>query len=83
LIDWNIEAVALGVIDVEVLAFNPSGLETNETAEDANSIVDVHDVVTGCQRRGQRARFGVAAAMRAPGLLAKSEDLQVGEEKKL
>ena len=68
---------------MEVLAFNPPGLETDETAEDANSVIDVNDVVAGRQRRRQRTGFGMAAAMRAAGLLAKPEDLQIGEEKEL
>ena len=83
MIDWYVEAVAFGVVDVKVLAFNSSGLEANETSENADPIVDVHDVVPRRQRRRQRTGFGMAAAMCATGLLAKPEYLQIGQEKEL
>ena len=41
------------------------------------------DVVAGREGRRQGRGFGVAAAVGAPGLLAKAEELQIGEEKEL
>ena len=78
MIDGNVEAVALGVIEQEVLAFDAPGLEADETPENANSVIDVDDVVAGRERRRQRTGFGMAAAMRAAGLFAKPEDLEIG-----
>ena len=68
---------------MEVLAFDAAGLEADETPENANAVVDVDDVVAGRQRRRQRTGFGMAAAVRAAGLLAKPEDLQIGQEQEL
>src|SRR5688572_14729570 len=83
LIDRNIESVALGIVDVEVLAFYSTGLETDQTAEHANPVIDVHDVVAGRQCGRKWTRFGMAAAVCAPGLLAKSKDLEVSQKDEL
>jgi hypothetical protein len=45
LLGRDIEAVALGVLDEEVLAFLALGAATHESSVEADSVVDVDDVV--------------------------------------
>ena len=79
-VDGHVEPVAAQVLEVQVVALRPRHLHVAEAAIDADSVVDVDDVVVGVQLgegREEIRRLGTpATAHRAPF----AEDLGLGHQ---
>ena len=53
LVYWHIEALALGELEQQILALDPSLLHANQTLELGDPMIDMDDVVPWGQRLGE------------------------------
>ena len=80
-VDGQVEAVAAGVLEVEVVALRVRHLHVAEPAVDADAVVDVDHVVVGLELGQGGEEVGRARARPAPDLPPLAEDLRLGHER--
>ena len=79
LLDRDVQPVAVGVLQLQVLALGAVDATTHQARELCDAMLDVDDVAAGLEIGEERLARG-AAAGRGAALLAEAEDLGVGEQ---
>ena len=79
-VDRQVEPVAAGVLEVEVVALGAGHLQVPQAAVDADAVIDVHDVVVRLELAEALEQLRDRDAARAPRAGALAEDVGLGDD---